>query len=758
MKSRYVVSKLTICCLTIIFLPYLFPGNAIPETLRPTQYTDSARQTVNPEQAYDTNLGTYAYINTGITASPSIRYHTWEGRPSNSVYESLKLCVSRSSTNHRDDRWGIKYTNDGGSSWNDLDPLSSANISPEAPSCKLLSPAQDLTKLQVRVNTQRVKTADTGHVSVYDIWTEGTVYVAPPLHQSHHRFFKNVDSVDLTAVVSRVSGSNEARAIAVDQSSMYVAGYEPGKWRIEKRSLLDGRLVASATSDSGGGDAYAIAIDSGYMYVAGDDYCGGNFRWRIEKRRLDTLALDPTFGVGGVVISDPSAGNDSAYAVAIDPAYMYVVGTDRSPGPSNAQWRIEVRYLNSGALLGVALSNPSVDDDAPLAIAIDETDMYVVGYDRLPGSTGKTGKGHESSSYTEWRIEKRQLSYPFSLERFATSSPDSHPAWATGVAVDAGSIYVIGSEESGFFDTGWRTEKRDRSTLELVSGFGQDGAIRNNYSYGDEQARAIVIDPASGADSVIYVAGYSSTLPDPDGTADTEWRIEKRYLTDGTLVTGFGTSGTVINDIYPSVNDRAWSMALDPAKSYMYVAGYDSPALPRWRVEKRDLGDGSSGFLVPLSSQDTEASIAVADTFRLRMLIRVDSGTLPLDGQPFKLQFRERNSADWFDVTSTSDIAFWDNPTPRHGDAIVGNREDPRDDPSNPNPTTMILCQTYVEEDAAFTNAISAVGEGQSGLWDFSLHAFTDLTGKTYEFRIVKENGSLLDGYDAPLPSLSFTQ
>ena len=319
-----------------------------------------------------------------------------------------------------------------------------------------LNPSQPLNQLRVRIDTDRVKTADNGHLFIYDIRTEGKVYVLPTLFQSSYRFFKNIDSVDLSAIVSNVGGAEEANSIAIDpphptdptkERYMYVVGFEPGKWRIEKRNLEDGYRVQSVTLDSGGGAAKAIAVDSfnpdpakkRYMYVAGDDYSGGNYKWRIEKRDLETLELDGGFGENkdGVVISDPSDGNDSAYAIAIDPfdptdpareRYLYVVGSDRFNGSSNAQWRIEKRKVSDGELvLPVALSNPSVDDDVPLAIAIDpyqaaERFMYVVGYDRSPRTVVGTKKNSKSSSYAEWRIEKRPLSDPATLTKFVTSN------------------------------------------------------------------------------------------------------------------------------------------------------------------------------------------------------------------------------------------------------------------------------------------------------------------------------------------------
>jgi hypothetical protein len=338
-----------------------------------------------------------------------------------------------------------------------------------------------------------------------------------------------------------------------------------------------------------------------------------------------------------------------------------------------------------------------------------------------------TKKNTKSSSYAEWRIEKRPLSNLATLTKFGTSNLNGHSAFARGIALDAGSIYIVGAEEYGFFDTAWRIEKRKRSVdptedLSLDSNFGQGGVILENPSFYDDQPSAIAIDG-----TFMYAGGYSATVVPSEGSADTEWRIEKRLLSDGRLdlLTGFGNySGIVVSDICPGDNDRARAITVD--SSSIYVAGYDNPGLSEWRIEKRDLIYGSSSLLVPLSGQNTNPTVSEGQQFRLRMLLHVDSGTLlQVKNEQFKLQFFSDGN-NWEDVADGSAIAFWHNPTPYNGDATLGNSEDPtHGDP--------IRYQTYVQENC-FTNSVSNIEASEDGMWDFSL--IVNVAG-TYEFRIV---------------------
>jgi hypothetical protein len=420
------------------------------------------------------------------------------------------------------------------------------------------------------------------------------------------------------AVTSNPStGSDGTNAIAIDSTAMYVVGHDwspgNGQWRIEKRGLTDGSLVSGfgpggvATSNPSTGidNARAIAIDSTAMYVVGWDYSPGNHQWRIEKRSLTDGSLVSGFGTGGVVTSNPSTVSDWAYAIAIDTTAMYVVGYDYSPG--NAQWRIEKRGLTDGSLVsgfgtgGVVTSNSSTLSDVAFGIAIDSTAMYVVGYDSSPGNT-------------QWRIEKRSLTDGSLVSGFGTggvvaNNPSTGSDYANAIAIDSTAMYVVGRDESPG-NAQWRIEKRSLADGSLVSGFGTGGVVTGNPSTGSDQAYDIAIDSTA-----MYVVGFDYS------PGNGQWRIEKRSLADGSLVSGFGTGGVATNN--PSTgSDQAYDIAIDSIA--MYVVGFDySPGNGQWRIEKRSLTDGSmvSGFGTggiatnnPSTGSDLAYSIAIDST------------------------------------------------------------------------------------------------------------------------------------------------
>ena len=164
----------------------------------------------------------------------------------------------------------------------------------------------------------------------------------------------------------------------------------------------------------------------------------------------------------------------------------------------------------------------------------------------------------------------------------ATSNPSTSNDWARAIAIDSTAMYVVGYDSSPG-NNQWRIEKRSLTDGSLVSGFGTGGVATSNPSTGSDVAYDIAIDTTA-----IYVVGCDY------GPGNNQWRIEKRSLTDGSLVSGFGTGG-VITGNNSTGSDYANAIAID--STAMYVVGYDSsPGNEQWRIEKRSLTNGN---LVP---------------------------------------------------------------------------------------------------------------------------------------------------------------
>jgi hypothetical protein len=151
---------------------------------------------------------------------------------------------------------------------------------------------------------------------------------------------------------------------------------------------------------------------------------------------------------------------------------------------------------------------------------------------------------------------------------------------------------------------------------------------------------------------------------------------------------------------------------------------------------------------LPLGLQDTPITlISSGQEFRLRILIH-NNIYLTSQVQYFKLQFGTSTGvsctlnppSSWVDVEKSTAIAVNDNPTPNDGSPLTANLNDPI------HGLDTIRNQTY-EEENPFTNSVSAINAGEDGKWDFSLKDNGAPANTTYCFRVVKDDGSLLDTY-----------
>lgn len=166
--------------------------------------------------------------------------------------------------------------------------------------------------------------------------------------------------------------------------------------------------------------------------------------------------------------------------------------------------------------------------------------------------------------------------------------------------------------------------------------------------------------------------------------------------------------------------------------------------------------DNSADVGAALAASNTAAELASAgDAFRLRMLLRVDSGNLFASGNNFKLQFAEKSGTcdtafsgeTYTDVTDSTDIAYNTANGPADGASLTANANDPTDG------ARTIVNQTY-EEANNFTNTQAAVTNGQTGKWDFALIDNGAPSATDYCFRIVESDGTVLDSY-AVIPQIT---
>lgn len=144
----------------------------------------------------------------------------------------------------------------------------------------------------------------------------------------------------------------------------------------------------------------------------------------------------------------------------------------------------------------------------------------------------------------------------------------------------------------------------------------------------------------------------------------------------------------------------------------------------------------------PMADLNTAATTTSSgQSFRLRLLIRVETNDLLQNGETFKLQFATKTGAScgddetFDDVSSSTPIAFYDNGLPSDGANLTSNANDPTDGGRT------VRAQTY-EEANNFTNAVQIIYTNEDGMWDFALKDNNAPAQTSYCFRALKFNAA----------------
>ncbi len=396
------------------------------------------------------------------------------------------------------------------------------------------------------------------------------------------------------------TGITSATATGLAQTTAYyftvVVQDEAGN-KAAYTSLQQGTRVSVIENDVSDDSDYlkAVAAEGPYVYLAGSELGGSVQNWRIEKRRLDTGELVADFGTDGV-IEDGLAGNDEPVSMLIIGDYLFVSGYDSSE--SNQQWRTQVYNKTTGASYMGKKNNPSGLSDRIMDIAADEDYLY------LAGSVSSSDQIRiEKRSLTDLNPDTAFNSSGYYQEDIVTSYGDFYQA----VAVDSTHVFAAGTmNNDGGSTASAIIDKFDKGTGVLDTAFGTAGRltlpagrvvagmrIRDGFLYAavlsgfyDEMNSSMYlykISTADGSFSTAFGGGSDYRPVDPGGNhnplfgnpltldddsmylvscrgygsmGDPDWYIEKRSLTHGELDSFFGTGGVVYENLATTEADE----------------------------------------------------------------------------------------------------------------------------------------------------------------------------------------------------------
>ena len=303
------------------------------------------------------------------------------------------------------------------------------------------------------------------------------------------------------------------------------------------------------------------------------------------------LSSGSSIGGGFPVTIDGTLKADAARSIATDGAALFVLGFDNLDlnvvPQSDLSWRVEKRDARTGAAVtafgaaGSLVFNPGPGFDLPVKVLVDGASIFVVGLRESAAGSG--------SFLVE--VRKFDATSGAPVAGFGAAGILTGPAGAVGdgiplvwtAAVDGAALYMAGPEPTSPTVSHWRVEKRDKTTGAAIGGFSavsvSSGSIDGCFG--------MTLDATS-----MWLVGVEQA--DGGLSSNSRIRLEKRQLSTGALVSGFGSGGSLTIDPGPG-DDLAEDCVSDGIALYVYSrveTGFSTGVFSP-RLDKLDLTTGA---------------------------------------------------------------------------------------------------------------------------------------------------------------------
>jgi uncharacterized delta-60 repeat protein len=437
-------------------------------------------------------------------------------------------------------------------------------------------------------------------------------------------------------VLTNIAGSEDAAFALVQQpdGKLVAAGTTRGgtdatfdfalvRWNPD--GTLDASFDGDGTLRTGTGrrDAvlYGVTRQADGKLVAVGSAKNGTYRDFVVIRYTADGALDPSFGGGGIVLTDVGGRDDTAYAVVQQSDGKLAVAGSALAFNSSTFWTLDVglaRYNLDGSL------DTGFGGDGTLAYPIGTADDYA--YALIQQSDGKlVTAGGSASDYHH--VALLRVNADGTLDN--TFDGDGKLVTLAGSSGSVANALLQQSDgklvAAGYASQGTSTMFaviRYTFTGSLDPSFDGDGIATTDVSTSIDRAHAII----QQSDGKLVAAGYSHGVFDDFALV--------RYLADGSLDSGFGTGGVVVTDI-GSYYDRAYALVQQPdgklvaagSSSNSSSFGREQFTLVRYRID---------GSLDPSLDGDGKAAVSIGSSdATARALVQQPDGALVLGGYAF---------------------------------------------------------------------------------------------------------------------------
>ncbi|MEO5572271.1 MAG: T9SS type A sorting domain-containing protein [Bacteroidia bacterium] len=309
--------------------------------------------------------------------------------------------------------------------------------------------------------------------------------------------------------------------------------------------------------------------------------------------------LDPTFGIGGKVITDIGGADDKGASIAIQSDGKLVIAGFGYNGSNNDV--AVTRYQTDGSLDSTFGTNGKVTTaigsyhDYGLSVAIQPDSKIVVG--------GYSHNGLNNDFALLRYMSNGNLDSTFGTNGIVTTAIGSYGDNANSIALQAdGKIIAAGFSDTSTGD--FFALARYNSNGSIDTTFGDAGRVITHIGLSDDQINSIKLQ----SDGKIIAGGYSYNGNDWDFAL-------VRYNTNGSPDTSFGTNGIVTTDI-GSDDNMLYSIALQ-SDGKIVGAGWAGLqfAGARYNTDgSLDNSFGSAGIVIAIIGVNDEADAVAIQT------------------------------------------------------------------------------------------------------------------------------------------------
>lgn len=534
---------------------------------------------------------------------------------------------------------------------------------------------------------------------------------APVVSQVNYRFFQNTDST--TASTPYTTAGTPAS----------IAGTTPFRLRLNLGVASGGTSVTNTASRS-----YKLQ----YALRGGDNTCDTSFSGETYADVGPATTVQfynnatPVDGAAYVTsVNDPTRAGITAVGQKYEESNPLVVGTTT---PANQDMLWDISLTTSGVSMGQTYCMRVLDSN--------NSSNLSNGYTVIPEFTIPTPTVGQANYRWFPNLDATTPGTPTVAQDTVVSIPSGTPirlrlrlaADVGALLASAGSYKMQYAEKVGTCDAGFSGEnyvsvmtsggvisKLGSSASETAGGGNTPwGASLSSLNIRNDSYSGI---GSAGADATSYMAsltGYNFNVP--ASATVTGLEIEIPYT--AIVVSPSYNPNISAGPIGGTFNSQPFTNG-----SGVYYYGGSSSALGVSPLNPAVVNAAGFGFGLQLTA--TFDPLSFDDSS-----IRVDS----LTGKVY--------------YTLLTAIAYFNNITPASGASISSTGNDPT---NGARPTVL---QTYREDDT-FTNT-SSIAAGSDGLWDFALNTTGLAAGKSYCFRAVKADNSLLDAY-TQIPEIAVT-